>query len=212
MTIKENELLCYTKMPRETEKSFMEYVKVRNLQPNKRNLVEVAKNNLREKGITQSHPNYSKELKKEHNRLKKLSEKWKWQLRFELYDNHKQLQLIEKQDATFNYMSNVLLDLIEGLLKYSSNLLGELIEGKKTDGEPLAVGTKIKYTHEITFTLDKAYDLLCRICGRPSTYSKLDIGGTVGLNMNNDKSKEELDQEYEDRFKQYLEDITPNIK
>ena len=88
---KQNKLSCYEKLPGETLKSFNEFTEIRDLQPSERNLVNVAKKHLADKGIPESHPNYPKELKKEHNRLKKLSEKWCWFERFTLYDYDQQV-------------------------------------------------------------------------------------------------------------------------
>ena len=199
-----NELFCYTKMPRETQKSFTEFKAVRDLPPQQRNLRKVAEHNLQEQGVCQNRSDYDKLLKREHSRLQKLSERWKWFLRFELYDHDKQLELMQKQDATFYNMSNVLIDIIEGLLKYANNLLAEVISGTKVDGEPLATGTKIRYTKEITDILKNSHDLLCKACGRPSEYTKLAVDANLGgtLEVKETKTEEELLEEYEDYFKQ----------
>ena len=210
----EQKLSCYEPLPHEPAKSFNEFTQIRDRKPHKRTYRLVAEDNLKAKGIIKTHNNYNNELKKELNRLLKLSEKWRWQERFKLYDLDKQVELIKKRDDTFYGMNKALLDIVEGLIKYANNLLAELINGNATkkNGEEFSLGTKIKMLNEITSVIKTANELLCNLCGRPSDYTKTELTGLLDVNANvNDKrDKEELDKEYEDKFKQYLTEITKN--
>ena len=199
-----NELSCYTKMPNESTKSYNEFVKIRDLPPNERNLVKVAENNLKQKGITQSHPKYASELKKEHNRLKKLSERWRWQERFHLYDLDKQIDLMKKRDDLFYNLNGTLLDVVEGLIKYANNLLAELIGGaKKQNGEDFSLGTRMKMLNEITVVIERANNLLCDLCGRSRGKFEFDVDltGNMDLNVKDNETEEERLERYADYFK-----------
>ena len=120
---KQNKLSCYEKLSGETLKSFNEFTEIRDLPPHERNLRKVAEKNLSKKDIGQSRSNYPNELKKEHKRLQKLSERWRWQERFQLYDLDKQIDLMKKRDDLFYNLNGTLLDVVEGLIKYANNLL-----------------------------------------------------------------------------------------
>ena len=209
--MKNKKLSCYNKLPNETNKSFNEFCKIRNLPPHQRTYRKVAENNLKEKGIIKNHKNYANEFKKELNRLLKLSEKWMWQERFHLYDLDQQIELMQKRDDTFYNMNKALLDIVEGLIKYANNLLAELINGNavKKNGEEFSLGTKIKMLNEITSIIKNANDLLCQLCGRPSEYAKLDINADVDAKVTDDGlSKEEREQKYEAEFTRLLQEAT----
>lgn len=208
---KKNKLSCYIKLPGETLKSFNEFKEIRDLRPNERNLVNVAKKHLADKEIIESHSNYQKELKKEHNRLLKLSQKWCWFERFHLYDLDQQIELMQKRDDTFYNMNKALLDIVEGLIKYANNLLAELINGNavKKNGDEFSLGTKIKMLNEITGIIKNANDLLCQLCGRPSEYAKLDINADVDAKVSDDGlTEEERREQYEAEFKRLLQEAT----
>ena len=209
--MKNKELSCYNKLPNETNKSFNEFTEIRDLPPHERNLRKVAEKNLSKKGIGQSRSNYPNELKREHKRLQKLSEKWLWQERFHLYDLDQQIELMQKRDDVFYNMNKALLDIVEGLIKYANNLLAELINGNavKKNGDDFSLGTKIKMLNEITSIIKNANDLLCQLCGRPSEYAKLDINADVDAKVTDDGlTEEEREQKYEAEFKRLLQEAT----
>ena len=180
----QQQLSCYEPLPHEPAKSFNEFKQIRDRKPHKRTYRLVAIDNLKAKGITETHQNYNRELIKETNRLKKLSEKWRWQERFKLYDLDKQIELMKKRDDTFYGMNKTLLDIVEGLIKYANNLLAELINGNATkkNGDEFSLGTKIKMLNEITSIIKTANELLCNLCGRPSDYTKMELEGLIDIN------------------------------
>lgn len=204
-------LSCYEPLPNEPAKSFNEFAQIRNRKPHQRTYRLVAIDNLKAKGIIKTHNNYNRELKKELNRLLKLSEKWRWQERFKLYDLDKQIELIKKRDDTFYDMNKALLDIVQGLIKYSNNLLAELINGNavKKNGDEFSLGTKMKMLSEITSVIRNANELLCNLCGRPSDYTKMDIGGIIDVNatVKDDETEEEKLERYANYFKQIKGDI-----
>ena len=206
--MKNKKLSCYNKLPNETNKSFNEFCKIRNLPPHQRTYRKVAENNLKEKGIIKTHKNYANEFKKELNRLLKLSEKWLWQERFHLYDLDQQIELMQKRDDTFYNMNKALLDIVEGLIKYANNLLAELINGNavKKNGDEFSLGTKIKMLNEITSIIKNANDLLCQLCGRPSDYKKVELDGDIGV------THKETEAEKLERAKEYFKEIETQMK
>lgn len=207
---KENKLSCYVKLPGETLKSFNEFTEIRDLPPSERNLVNVAKKHLADKEIIESHSDYPKELKKEHNRLLKLSQKWCWFERFTLYDYDQQVEWLQKRKDTFYEYNTVLLDVIKGEIKYCNNLLADLINdtATKQNGESYSVNTKIKMLKDITDIIRTCHDLLCNLCGMPREITRqefeglidgiIDVKGTV----TNDVSFDEEMEKYVDFFKQ----------
>lgn len=200
-------LSCYTKMPHETNDSFQEFIKVRDLPPHKRTLRKVAENNLKQKGMTNTDKNYQNELKKELSRLTTKSAKWLWQQRFEIYDLDKQIELTAKRDDTFYSMNKALLDIIDGLIKYANNLLAELIGGaKKQNGEDFSLGTRMKMLNEITVVIERANNLLCNLCGRPSDYKKVELDGDIGV------THKETEAEKLERAKEYFKEIETQMK
>ena len=107
-------------------------------------------------------------------------------------------------------MSDVLLGNIEGLIKYANNLLGEVIERPyKDNGEKYSLVTRIKMTKDVSNLLKDAHELLCNLCGRPSTYSSFEFDGLLDVNAEivNDMSFEEKLERYANYFKQIKEDI-----
>lgn len=205
---KEQQLSCYEPLPHEPAKSFNEFTGIRDRKPHKRTYRLVAEDNLKAKGIIKTHNNYNNELKKELNRLLKLSEKWRWQERFKLYDIDKQIELIKKRDDTFYGMNKALLDIVEGLIKYANNLLAELINGNATkkNGDEFSLGTKIKMLNEITSVIKTANELLCNLCGRPSDYKKVELDGDIGV------THKETEAEKLERAKEYFKEIETQMK
>lgn len=200
-----NELSCYTKMPNESNKSFNEYCKIRDLPPHERTLRKVAERNIAEKGVLKSHKNYPSELKKELSRLLKLSERWRWQERFRLYDLDKQIDLMKKRDDLFYNLNGTLLDVVEGLIKYANNLLAELIGGaKKQNGEDFSLGTRMKMLNEITMVIERANNLLCDLCGRSRGKFEFDVDltGNMDMNIKSDETEEERLERYASYFEQ----------
>lgn len=198
-------LSCYEPLPHEPAKSFNEFAQIRDRKPHKRTYRLVAEDTLKSKGLTKNDKNYNREIKKEISRLTSLSNKWRWQERFKLYDLDKQIELIKKRDDTFYGMNRTLLDIVEGLIKYANNLLAELINGNavKKNGDEFSLGTKIKMLNEITSIIKTANELLCNLCGRPSEYAKLDINADVDI------GEKETEEEKLERYANYFKKLKP---
>ena len=197
---KQNKLSCYDALPRETQESFNKFVVYRDLKPHERSITKVAE-------ILEGTQN----LKKTRDALNRLCTKWCWVERVKIYDADQQLKLAKKRESTFDGMSDVLLGNIEGLIKYANNLLGEVIERPyKDNGEKYSLVTRIKMTKDVSNLLKEAHELLCNLCGRPSTYSSLELDQKGELNLNQNvkiESEEEKLERYANYFKQIKEDI-----
>ena len=200
---KQNKLSCYDALPRETQESFNKFVLYRDLKPHERSLGKVA-DMLNVNGNAQNR-------KKLLTSLGNLCTKWCWVERVKIYDADQQLKLAKKRESTFDGMSDVLLGNIEGLIKYANNLLGEVIERPyKDNGEKYSLVTRIKMTKDVSNLLKEAHELLCNLCGRPSTYSSLELDQKGELNLNQNvkiESEEEKLERYANYFKQIKEDI-----
>ena len=59
-------------------------------------------------------------------------------------------------------------------------------------------------TKDVSNLLKEAHELLCNLCGRPSTYSSFEFDGLIDVNAEivNDVSFEEEMEKYVDFFKQ----------
>ena len=197
---KQNKLSCYEALPRETQESFNKFVVYRDLRPHERSITKVAE-------ILEGTQN----LKKTRDALNRLCTKWCWVERVKIYDADQQLKLVKKRESTFDGMSDVLLGNIEGLIKYANNLLGEVIERPyKDNGEKYSLVTRIKMTKDVSNLLKEAHELLCNLCGRPSTYSSFELEQKGELNLNQNvkiESEEEKLERYANYFKQIKEDI-----
>ena len=197
---KQNKLSCYEALPRETQESFNKFVVYRDLRPHERSITKVAE-------ILEGTQN----LKKTRDALNRLCTKWCWVERVKIYDADQQLKLAKKRESTFDGMSDVLLGNIEGLIKYANNLLGEVIERPyKDNGEKYSLVTRIKMTKDVSNLLKEAHELLCNLCGRPSTYSSFELEQKGELNLNQNvkiESEEEKLERYANYFKQIKEDI-----
>ena len=197
---KENKLSCYEALPRETQESFNKFVVYRDLRPHERSITKVAE-------ILGGIQN----LKKTRDALNRLCTKWCWVERVKIYDADQQLKLVKKRESTFDGMSDVLLGNIEGLIKYANNLLGEVIKRPyKDNGEKYSLVTRIKMTKDVSNLLKEAHELLCNLCGRPSTYSSFELEQKGELNLNQNvkiESEEEKLERYANYFKQIKEDI-----
>ena len=193
-------LSCYEALPRETQESFNKFVVYRDLRPHERSITKVAE-------ILGGAQN----LKKTRDALNRLCTKWCWVERVKIYDADQQLKLAKKRESTFDGMSDVLLGNIEGLIKYANNLLGEVIERPyKDNGEKYSLVTRIKMTKDVSNLLKEAHELLCNLCGRPSTYSSFELEQKGELNLNQNvkiESEEEKLERYANYFKQIKEDI-----
>jgi hypothetical protein len=187
-------LSCYEALPRETQESFNKFVMYRDLKPHERSITKVAE-------ILEGTQN----LKKTRDALNRLCTKWCWVERVKIYDADQQLKLAKKREDTFDGMSDVLLGNIEGLIKYANNLLGEVIERPyKDNGEKYSLVTRIKMTKDVSNLLKEAHELLCNLCGRPSTYSSFEFDGLIDVNAEivEDIPFEEEMEKYVDFFKQ----------
>lgn len=197
-------LSCYEALPREPQISFNKFVLYRDLKPHQRTLRKVAEIILSNETLTDT-DNFDTLFKKELSKLTTLSSKWCWVERVKIYDADQQLKLAKKREDTFDGMSDVLLGNMEGLIKYANNLLGEVIERPyKDNGEKYSLVTRIKMTKDVSNLLKEAHELLCNLCGRPSTYSSFEFDGLIDVNAEivEDISFEEEMEKYVDFFKQ----------
>lgn len=188
-------LSCYEALPRETQESFNKFVLYRDLKPHERSITKVAEIISKD----------TQNLKKTRDALHRLCTKWCWVERVRIYDADQQLKLAKKREDTFDGMSDVLLGNIEGLIKYANNLLGEVIERPyKDNGEKYSLVTRIKMTKDVSNLLKEAHELLCNLCGRPSTYSSFEFDGLIDVNAEivEDIPFEEEMEKYVDFFKQ----------
>ena len=188
-------LSCYEALPRETQESFNKFVLYRDLKPHERSITKVAEIISKD----------TQNLKKTRDALHRLCTKWCWVERVKIYDAEQQLKLAKKREDTFDGMSDVLLGNIEGLIKYANNLLGEVIERPyKDNGEKYSLVTRIKMTKDVSNLLKEAHELLCNLCGRPSTYSSFEFDGLIDVNAEivEDIPFEEEMEKYVDFFKQ----------
>ena len=143
--------------------------------------------------------------------MKQLCVKWCWVERCKIYDADKQLKLARKKDGKFNELNDILLDNVEGLIKYANNLLGEVIKNPtKDNGEPYSLITRIKMSKDVSSLLKEAHELLCNLCGRPSTYTSFEFDGSldVDANVTEHKTIEELNEEN----KEYLKNIFKELE
>lgn len=197
-------LSCYEALPREPQISFNKFCIYRDLKPHQRTLRKVAEIILSNETLTDT-DNFDTLFKKELSKLTTLSSKWSWVERVKIYDADQQLKLAKKREDTFDGMSDVLLGNIEGLIKYANNLLGEVIERPyKDNGEKYSLVTRIKMTKDVSNLLKEAHELLCNLCGRPSTYSSFEFDGLIDVNAEivEDIPFEEEMEKYVDFFKQ----------
>lgn len=170
---KQNKLSCYEPLPREPQDSYQKFITYRDLPPHERSLTKAAailtKDNQKQKKLI--------------NSMKQLCVKWCWVERCKIYDADKQLQIAKKKDGKFNELNDILLDNVEGLIKYANNLLGEVIKNPtKDNGEPYSLITRIKMSKDVSSLLKEAHELLCNLCGRPSTYTSFEFDGLIDVN------------------------------
>lgn len=195
-------LSCYEPVSREKQESFNKFLIYRDLPPHDRSLRKTAE---------KINPNATEqELKKLITALQNLSSKWCWVERVKIYDADKQLKLLQKREDKFTDLNGVLLDNVEGLIKYANNLLGEVIKQPvKEDGKPYSLVTRIKMSKDVSNLLKEAHELLCNLCGRPSTYSSYEFDGLIDVNatVTEDKTIEELEKEADDYFKELEADL-----
>lgn len=188
------QLSCYKALPRETNESFNKFLIYRDLKPHERSIRKVCE-------ILSTGEFDNRQFKA----LQKLSAKWCWVERAKIYDSDQQLKLVKKRETYFDDMSNVLLDNVEGLIKYANNLLGEVIKNPtKNDGEPYSLNSRIKMTKDVSSLLRESHELLCNLCGRPSTYSSYEFDGLIDVNASvvESESEEEKLERYANYFKQ----------
>ncbi|MBQ2173533.1 MAG: hypothetical protein II453_00185 [Alphaproteobacteria bacterium] len=168
-------LSCYEPLPNERQDSFEKFIIYRNLPPHERSLTKAAEQIAMNKD--------EQSVKKLKTSLGNLCTKWCWVERVKIYDADQQLKIIKKRSTTFDQLSNILLDNVEGLIKYANNLLGEVIKNPvKDNGEPYSLITRIKMSKDVSALLKEAHELLCNLCGRPSTYTSMAVDGLIGIN------------------------------
>ena len=91
------------------------------------------------------------------------------------------------------------------LIKYANNLLGQIIKNpKKDNGDEYSLMTKIKMTKDVSALLKEAHELLCNLCGRPSSYSSYEFDGLIDVTASvvDEETEEEKLERYADYFKQ----------
>lgn len=195
--VKKNKLSCYEPLPNERQDSFNKFILYRDLKPYERSLSKVA-DILNVNGDEQSR-------KKILTSIGNLCSNWCWVERCKIYDADQQLKLAKKRETNFDSLSGVLLDNVEGLIKYANNLLSEVIKNPvKENGEPYSLVTRIKMTKDVSSLLKEAHELLCNLCGRPSTYSSFEFDGLIDVNATvlNEETEEEKLEKYANYFKQ----------
>lgn len=142
------------------------------------------------------------------NSLKQLCSKWCWVERCKIYDADQQLKLAKKRETNFDELSGVLLDNVEGLIKYANNLLGEVIKNPvKENGEQYSLVTRIKMSKDVSSLLKEAHELLCNLCGRPSTYSSFEFDGLIDVNAT--VMEEETEEEKLEKYAKYFKQLGP---
>lgn len=198
-------LSCYEPLPREPQDSFNKFLIYRNLNPYERSLSKTAEK------LTED----NNKRKKLMNSLKQLSSKWCWVERCKIYDADQQLKLAKKRETNFDKLSDVLLDNVEGLIKYANNLLGEVISNPvKENGEKYSLVTRIKMSKDVSSLLKEAHELLCNLCGRPSSYSSYEVDGLIDVNatvIEDNETEEEKLERYANYFKQLEPTADDNI-
>lgn len=194
-------LSCYEPLSREPQDSYNKFLVYRDLKPYERSLSKVAEK------LTDD----NQKQKKLNNSLKQLCSKWCWVDRCKIYDADQQLKLAKKRETNFDELSNVLLDNVEGLIKYANNLLGQIIKNPvKENGEEYSLVTKIKMTKDVSSLLKEAHELLCNLCGRPSSYSSYEFDGLIDVNAT--VMDEETEAEKLERAKEYFKEIETQMK
>ena len=196
--IKKENLSCYEALPKEPQSSFNKFIIYRDLKPHTRSVRRVCEIicDYDKTGIFDN---------KLYKSLQRLCTKWHWIERVKLYDADQQLKLAKKREDNFDEMSNVLLDNVEGLIKYANNLLGQIIKNpKKDNGDEYSLMTKIKMTKDVSALLKEAHELLCNLCGRPSSYSSYEFDGLIDVTASvvDEETEEEKLERYADYFKQ----------
>ena len=190
-----NKLSCYEPLPREASDSFEKFVMYRDLKPHERTVKKVCEMICQDKEFDN----------KLFKALQRLCTKWCWIERCKIYDADQQLKLVQKRETTFDELGNVLLDNVEGLIKYANNLLGEVIKNPvKENGEQYSLVTRIKMTKDVSSLLKEAHELLCNLCGRPSSYSSYEFDGLIDVNATviEEETEEEKLERYANYFKQ----------
>jgi hypothetical protein len=171
---KKDNLSCYEPFPREPPKSFEKFLMYRDLPPHERSTRKVAEHYA--VGKTPG------EFKKIHASVQKLCTKWCWVDRCHLFDADRQLELAQKKDAKFDELSDVMLKNVDGLIKYANNLLTEVIKNPlKNDGDEYSLASRIQMSRDVTSLLNSCHELLCNLCGRPSSYKNFEFNGGASI-------------------------------
>lgn len=174
---KKDNMSCYEPFPREPQNSFEKFLVYRDLPSHERSTRKVAEHFSG--GKTPS------EFKRIHASMQKLCTKWCWVERCKIYDADRQLELAEKKDGKFDELSDVLLGNVEGLIKYANNLLKEVIENPvKVDGDEYSLASRIQMSKDVTSLLNSSHELLCNLCGRPSSYKNVEFNGKAEVEVN----------------------------
>jgi hypothetical protein len=171
---KKDNLSCYEPFPREQPNSFEKFLAYRDLPPHERSTRKVAEKFAMGKN--------GSEFKKIHRNIERLCTKWCWVERCKIYDADRQLELAQKRDAKFDELSDVMLKNVDGLIKYANNLLTEVIKSPlKNDGEEYSLMSRIQMSRDVTSLLNSSHELLCNLCGRPSSYKNFEFNGGASI-------------------------------
>lgn len=167
---------CYEPFPREPQNSFEKFLSYRDLPPHERSTRKVAEKFAVGKSDS--------EFKKIHRNIEKLCTKWCWVDRCRLYDADRHLEVAKKKDSKFNELSDVMLNNVEGLIKYANNLLKEVIQSPvKADGDKYSLISRIQMSKDVTSLLNSSHELLCNLCGRPSSYKNVEFKGKAEVKV-----------------------------
>ena len=171
---KKDGLSCYEPFPREQPNSFEKFLVYRDLPSHERSTRKVAEKFAIGKSAS--------EFKKIHRNIEKLCTKWCWVERCKIYDAERHLELAKKKDGKFDELSDVMLSNVEGLIKYTNNLLKEVIKNPvKSDGDEYSLMSRIQMSKDVTSLLSSSHELLCNLCGRPSSYKNFEFNGEASI-------------------------------
>lgn len=188
-----NGMSCYEPFPREPQNSFEKFLAYRDLPSHERSARKVAEQYSVGKSPA--------EFKKMHASIQRLCTRWHWVDRCRLYDADRQLELAKKKEGKFNELTDVMLVNVEALIKYGNNLLNEVINKPVYgDGDEYSLSSRIQMSKDVTSLLNSSHELLCNLCGRPSSYKNVEFKGeaevktgiTVNLLNNIKKKREDL--------------------
>lgn len=199
---KKDDLSCYEPFPREPTGSFEKFLFYRDLPAHERSTRKVAEHYALGKT--------SSEFKRIHKSIQTLCTKWCWVDRCRLYDADRHLELAKKKEGKFDELSGVMLTNIEALIKYANNLLNEVIKNPVYgNGEEYSLSSRIQMSKDVTSLLNSSHELLCNLCGRPSSYKNFEFSGEADLkaDVRVTKSIDEVKKENKEYLKEIFKEL-----